>query len=203
MHNMVYVVDDDAAVRKGLRRQLESSGYRVQLFESAGQFLEYPAVDEVSCLILDVKMPGMSGPEMHRQLVESGRLLPVILLSGHADVPASVAAMKRGAVDVLIKPADDKILLNAVAVALARSREEREAAADVSMARKKIERLSARELEVFRKVISGALNKQIARDLGVVEQTIKFHRSAIVQKLEVDSVAEMVRLAGRAGVPPA
>lgn len=203
MHNMVYVVDDDAAVRKGLRRQLESSGYRVQLFESAGQFLEYPAVDEVSCLILDVKMPGMSGPEMHRQLVESGRLLPVILLSGHADVPASVAAMKRGAVDVLIKPADDKILLNAVAVALARSREEREAAADVSMARKKIERLSVRELEVFRKVISGALNKQIARDLGVVEQTIKFHRSAIVQKLEVDSVAEMVRLAGRAGVPPA
>jgi FixJ family two-component response regulator len=203
MHNMVYVVDDDDAVRRGLRRQLESAGYRVKLFENAEQFFEQPEVDEIACLILDVKMPGTSGPDMHRRLVESGRLLPVILLSGHVDVPTSVAAMKRGAVDVLLKPADDEALLGVVAAALARSREERENAAETRRAKEKIERLSVREFEVFRKVISGALNKQIARDLGVVEQTIKFHRSAITQKLDVDSVAEMVRLAGRAGVQPA
>lgn len=200
---IVYIVDDDADVRKGLRRQIESAGYVVEVFDSARSFLAHRAPSGgVACLVLDVKMPGTSGTELQEHLVSAGSDLPVIFLSGHADVPMSVKAMKRGAMDFLQKPADDRQLLAAVAAALDISRERQAKRLEVAGIRSRFDKLTPREREVLMKVISGALNKQIAHDLGVVEQTIKFHRAAIMQKLGATSVAELVRMSAKAGVEP-
>ncbi len=200
---VVYVVDDDEDVRKGLRRQLESAGYRVVLYDSARAFLRCIPKDPTSCLILDVKMPKMNGTELQEHLAALDSHVPVIFLSGHADVPMTVKAMKRGAFDFLQKTADDEELLAAVENALNKSREIKIRKDEIDSAREKIVKLSPRELEVFRKVIRGALNKQIAAELGVVEQTIKFHRGSITQKIGMDSVADFVRLAATAGIDPA
>lgn len=202
MQSIIYVVDDDDDVRKGLCRQLESAGYRVEAFASARAFLARPPADAPACLILDVRMPEVSGTELQEHLVAAGSDLPIIFLSGHADVPMSVKAMKRGAMDFLQKPADDQTLLDAVAGALEKSRTNRARQAEVTEARARLGKLTPREMDVFKKVITGALNKQIAHDLGVVEQTVKFHRGAIMQKLDVESVAELVRLAAKAGIEP-
>jgi FixJ family two-component response regulator len=202
MSDLVYIVDDDEAVRIGLRRQLESAGYDVKIFASADDFLANKLEDKCSCLILDVKMPGLSGPDLHRRLVEEKSLLPVIFLSGHADVPGSVEAMKRGAVDILLKPADDATLLRTVAAALEKSRASRLRAQEISEAKERVERLTPRELDVFRRVIAGSMNKHIAHDLGIVEQTVKFHRGSVMTKLEAKSVADLIRIASIAGIEP-
>jgi len=197
---VVYIVDDDVDVRKGLKRQIESAGYTVQVFESALSFITRSAWDKPCCLILDVRMPGISGPELQEHLAAIARDLPIIFLSGHADVPISVKAMKQGAIDFLQKPADDQALLSAIEAALEQGRKELARKSEVAEARSRFDKLTPREMEVFKKVITGALNKQIADDLGVVEQTIKFHRAAMMQKLGVDSVPELIRLAQRAGL---
>lgn len=202
MDSVIYLVDDDMDALKGLRRHLEAAGYHVQAFDSARAFLARQPVDAPACLILDLKMPEVSGAELQEHLVAAGSDLPIIFLSGHADVPTTAKAMKRGAMDFLEKPADDQTLLNAVSAALKKSRESRALQAEVAQARAKLDTLTRREMDVFKRVITGALNKQIAQDLGVVEQTIKFHRGSVMEKLGAKSVADLVRLAAKAGVEP-
>lgn len=199
---VVYVVDDDEAVRKGLRRQLGSAGYAVEAFDSAEEFLAHTPVDAPSCIILDVKMKGLDGPALQSHLVEAGSDLPIVFLSGHADVPTSVRAMKRGAVDFLQKPVDDSELLQAVDAALAKSRGARQELKEVSGINHRLELLTSRERDVLEQVLTGALNKQIAGILDIAEQTVKLHRAQVMRKLEVDSVADLVRLCARAGISP-
>jgi FixJ family two-component response regulator len=192
----VYVVDDDPAVCRGLDRLLRSAGYSVRVFQSAPEFLADPRDQAPSCAILDILMPGMDGPTLQESLLPEHRLMPVIFLSGHADVTTSVRVMKRGATDLLLKPVEDRTLLAAVEAALAASREAwAEQRADARL-QERLAILTPREREVMAKVMTGALNKQIAGDLGIAEKTVKIHRGQVMHKLRVDSVAELVRLFG-------
>lgn len=200
--SLVYIVDDDDKVRAGLARLLEAVGYRVKEFNSAEAFMAEPLTDEPSCLILDVKMPGTSGPALQERMVQAGSTLPVIFLSGHADVPTSVNAMKLGAVDFLQKPCSGDTVIEAVAVAIEKSRSRIAKETATAEIRKRWERLTGREQEIMAKVISGALNKHIAAELGLHEQTIKHHRGSVMRKMNADSLADLVRMASRLGVKP-
>ncbi len=197
---LVYVVDDDASVRNAIGRLLRSVGLEIQVFASATEFLAFARPDRPSCVVLDVRMPRLSGLDLQQELAASGAALPVIFVTGHADVPMSVRAMKAGAVDFLPKPFHDQDLLDAVQRAIAADRERRLRESDLAAVRRVYETLTPREREVLSYVVSGALNKQIAGALGTSEKTIKVHRARIMDKMGAESLADLVRLAGRLGV---
>jgi FixJ family two-component response regulator len=198
----VFVIDDDASVLKSLSRLLRSSGLEAQTFESAEQFLERNHYEGVGCIILDVEMPGLSGTALQDRLNASGLSMPVIFITGHGNISMGVGAMKKGAVDFLTKPFDDEALLGAVQKAIetdARTKAERLEARETL---RHLEQLTPRELEVLRWVISGMPNKRIACKLEIAEKTVKIHRGHVMKKLDAASVAELVRMASRAGIEP-
>lgn len=197
---MVFVVDDDASVRKSLTRVLAAAGYAVEQFASAGDFLARERYARPCCLVLDVRMPGLSGLDLQTALAAAGRRLPIVFVTGHVDVPMTVQGMRNGAVDWLTKPFGAKELLNAVERAVAKDVQDRSDAARVAEVEERAKRLSPRELQVFALVVTGMLNKQIAGVLGVVEKTVKVHRARVMTKMQAGSVAELVRLADRLGV---
>jgi FixJ family two-component response regulator len=194
---VVFVVDDDASVRAGTRSLLASMGFEVQTFESASEFLGSKRPEVPSCLVLDVRLPGLSGLDLQRELVASGTSIPIIFITGHGDVPMSVEAMKGGAVEFLTKPFRDQQLLDAVQHAIARDRVEREKRAEVAEVRRRYDSLTPREREVMVRVVAGRLNKQIAFELGTAEITVKLHRAQVMQKMQVESLAALVQLAER------
>lgn len=200
---VVFVVDDDPSFLRGLTRLLRVAGHTVAPFASAAEFLDVHDARQPGCLVLDLAMPGGSGLEVQDALAARGSERPIIFLTGRGDVPSSVRAMKRGAVDFLTKPVTESVLLDAVAAALRRDGEIRQVRARQAEFRRRWDTLTPREREVLRHVIAGRLNKQIAGDLGTVERTVKLHRSHLMAKLEVESVAELVHLVDQAGgLPP-
>ncbi len=196
----VFVVDDDPSVRRSATRLLASAGYTVEAFASAREFLARERYAGPCCLVLDVRMPGLSGLELQETLAATGRRMSIVFVTGHVDVPMSVRAMKRGAADLLTKPVDDKDLLAAIHRALTKDVEDLAEEARVAEVRKRVKLLSPRETEVFALVVTGMLNKQIASALGISEKTIKVHRARVMEKMRAGSVAELVRLADLVGV---
>lgn len=193
----VFVVDDDQAVLKSLSRLLRAAGFNVATFGSPQEFLERNDFHAPGCLLLDLAMPGLNGLELQAALETKGNTIPIIFLTGHGDVPTSVQAMKRGALDFLTKPVNDNDLLTAVQAAIEKDRSSREARAELDDIKQRLATLTPREREVLSHVVSGQLNKQIAFDLGTVEKTIKVHRARVMEKMKVDSLAELVRLTER------
>lgn len=198
----IFIVDDDPSVRKGLLRLIRSAGWQGEVFASAQGFLTRPPFDGTGCLILDVRMPGMTGPELRDRMAAHGFSLPVIFLTGHGDVPTSVEAMRKGAVDFLEKPVDAEVLLQAVHLALERHAATRSQQRERERIQNGLARLTPREREVLEYVIGGWLNKQIGAELGITEKTVKVHRGFVMHKLGVTSVAELVRRCQTAGVVP-
>jgi FixJ family two-component response regulator len=196
----VFVVDDDAAVLKSLSRLFRSEGLAVATFASPWEFLDRHDPNAPGCMVLDMAMPRLNGLELQDALAARGDEVAIVFLTGHGDIPTSVKAMKRGAVDFLTKPVDDEELLKAVRAALEKDSLQRQARAEVAELQKRLATLTPREREVLEHVISGQLNKQIAADLGTVEQTIKVHRGRVMEKMKVRSVAELVHLAERLGM---
>jgi RNA polymerase sigma factor (sigma-70 family) len=203
VNSLVFAIDDDASVRKGLTRLLRSAGYNSETFESASDFLARPPHSGPSCVILDIQMPGLSGIELQEDLIKRRREEPLVFVTGHGDIPMCAQAMKAGAVDFLRKPFRNDELLQCVQNALIRSAEQRRRSAEKNEARRLLDLLTPREFEVMELVITGMLNKQIARELGTAEKTVKVHRHRVMQKLGVTSVADLVRLAQKACVAPA
>lgn len=205
--SIVFVVDDDESLRRSLDRLLRVNGHTVQSFPSAAAFLDHPDPDCPSCLVLDVRMPQLTGLDVQRAVNEADRALPIILMTGFADVETCVVGMKAGAVDFLLKPFDDDQLLRAVAAALHRSRDSRRERAEHLALRERFELLTSRERQVFHLVSKGLLNKQIAGELGTKEGTVKLHRANLVRKLNAHSVTDLVRMWDRlendAPSPPA
>lgn len=198
----VFVIDDDSSVRKSLTRLLQALGFKVEAFASAELFLERGQFDGVGCIILDIRMPGLDGMALQDQLSQTDYSMPIIFITGHGDIPMSVRAMKKGAVDFLPKPFDDEDLLQAVKRAVEKDVKAKFERREVSEILAQLRGLTPRELEIFRYVISGLLNKQIGFKLGIAEKTIKIHRGRIMEKLRANSVADLVRLAEKAGIKP-
>lgn len=196
----VFIVDDDSAVLKSLARLLRSARLNVMAFGSPQEFLERHDPRAPGCLVLDLAMPGLNGLELQAALTVKGSAIPIIFLTGHGNIPASVQAMKRGALDFLTKPVNDDDLLKAVQVAIEKDRIARIARAELEDIQARLDSLTPREREVLTHVVSGQLNKQTAADLGIVEKTIKIHRARVMEKMKVHSVAELVHLAERAGI---
>jgi FixJ family two-component response regulator len=198
--SIVFIIDDDPLYRTSSERLVRSVGFDVQSFESARDFLSSRRPDAPSCLILDVRMPGLSGLDLQRELAEAGVHLPIIFVTGHGDIPMSVQAMKAGAVEFLTKPFRDQVLLDAIRHALERDQIARKQRARNADLRRRYESLNPREREVFKCLVSGMLNKQTADELGTTERTVKFHRGNIMRKMQVKSVAELVRTAEVLGI---
>jgi FixJ family two-component response regulator len=199
----VFVVDDDQSVRMSLTNLLATEDYVVETFANAAEYLARVPHPGSACLVLDVQLPGLGGLALQQQLMEEGRTEQVVFITGHGDIPMGIGAMKRGAIDFLPKPFRDDELLSAVAQAVARSAEDCRRRIEVVETRSRIAKLTPREFEVFRLVIAGRLNKEIGAALGVTLRTVKTHRARVMQKIRVVSVAELVRLAEKAGVGPA
>jgi FixJ family two-component response regulator len=196
----VFLLDDEPGFLKALTRLLKSEGFMVQGFTSAKAFLDtYRPVDR-SCLVLDVAMPEINGLEFQRRLTRAGLLLPIVFLTGRGDIPMSVQAIKAGAVDFLTKPVSDTDLLRAVRAALRQSTEDHQLTSELALLRERYSRLTPRECEVMQHVVAGRLNKQIASDLGTGEHTVKVHRARVMEKMGVESLADLVRAADRLGV---
>ena len=196
----VFVVDDYAPGRRSISRLLRTAGFAVTVFASAKEFLEQYDAEAPGCLVLDLAMPAVSGVELQDILADRGSLLPIIFLTAYGDIPKSVQAMKRGASDFLTKPVNDEDLLAAVRVAIEKHRALRREQAELSEIRARLTTLTPREREVLEYVVAGKLNKQIAGELGTVEQTVKIHRAHVMQKMRVQSVAELVRITERCGI---
>jgi FixJ family two-component response regulator len=199
---IVYVVDDDPSVRRSLVRLLRSVGYTVNNFASPLEFLDFQHPDAPRCLILDVKMPGLSGLELQERLADQEISCPIIFITGHGTVAMSVRAMKAGAVDFLEKPFDGEDLLKAISRAIERDRQARHQQKELKRLRKRLETLTPREYEVFGFVVAGMLNKQTAFDLGTSEKTVKVHRARVFEKMGATSLADLVRLAEKLGIRP-
>jgi FixJ family two-component response regulator len=197
---VLHVVDDDASFRTAIGRLLRASGYEVVLYRSGDEFLENPRRKEPGCILLDIRMPGLSGLELQDRLRKMDSILPIVFLTGHGDIPTSVRAIKAGAEDLLSKPVEKKVLIEAIERALARYRERRVEHDRLDALRALVTALTLRETEVFGLMVRGKLNKQIAHELGTSERTIKAHRHSIMQKLQVQSVAEAVSIAERLGI---
>jgi FixJ family two-component response regulator len=199
----VYVVDDDAAVRKALARLLKSTGYQARDFASAEAFLrDWQDAPAPGCLLLDISMPGLDGLQLQQRLNGSGHTLPIIFVTGHGDIPSTVSAMKAGAVDFLAKPLNDEDLLKAVGEALGRDRRQRTERTERDTLASRYETLTPRERQVMTLVVGGLLNKQIAATLGASEKTVKIHRGRVMQKMKAHSVADLVRAAQKIGIRP-
>jgi len=197
---LVFVVDDDPSVRTSLIRLLESAGYAVEAFASARAFLAREPHRGPCCLVLDVRMPGLTGLELQAALAAGGRRMSIVFVTGHVDIPMTVKAMKGGAVDLLTKPVDAQDLLAAIQRAVAKDAQDLGTEAHIAEIRQRVKRLTARETEVFALVVTGMLNKQIASVLGIGEKTVKVHRARVMEKMQAGSVAELVRLADGVGV---
>jgi len=197
---VVIVVDDDLSFRNFLSRLVGTIGLKALLFGSAEEFLAAPLPDGPACLVLDVQMPGLSGLDLQRQLTQGNRALPIVFTTGHGDIPMTVEAMKAGAVGFFSKPFRNQDMIDAIKEGIARDRETQKHLAEVKELQTRYQSLTAREREVFPLVTTGALNKQIAQQLGTSERTIKAHRAQVVQKMQADSVADLVRMADRLGV---
>ena len=197
---LVGIVDDDPSVRKGLARLVKGAGYRVEVFASAREFLARPQQEDPSCLLLDVRMPGLTGLELQEALAIAGRRMSIVFVSGHGDVVGSVKAMKGGATDFLTKPVDARELLDAIERAVAKAFTAQREQAGATDVQGRLKTLTAREAQVFALVVTGMLNKQVAAELGIVEKTVKVHRARVMEKMRAGSLAELVRLADRAGI---
>jgi FixJ family two-component response regulator len=194
---IVFVVDDDLSVRRAIKLLVESVGLRVELFGSAQQFLQANRPDVLSCLVLDVRLPGMSGLDFQRELAETDIPIPIIFLTAHGDIAMTVRAMKAGAVEFLTKPFRDQDLLDAIQVALDRDRDRRHREADIALLRERFGLLTSRERQVVARVVLGMLNKQIAAEIGTAENTVKVHRSRMMEKMQAKSLAELVKMVER------
>jgi len=195
----VFIVDDDPAVLKALSRVFRQEGWNVETFESADAYLARPGQRPDGCLVLDVTMPGVDGLELQRRLAETGQSLPIVFVSGHGDIPMSVRAIKAGATDFLTKPVQADALLAAARSAIAQDAAARRALADSAEIRQRVASLTPRERDVLAALAAGKLNKQIAAELGVVEQTVKFHRARIMERMDAKTVAELMHIAARLG----
>jgi FixJ family two-component response regulator len=194
----VFVVDDDASVLSALGRLIRSAGHRVEAFGSPREFFDRAGFDEPGCLVVDLRMPELNGLELHQEMIRAGYRLPVIFMSGQADIQSTVRAMQSGAIDFLIKPFDEHQLLDAIDRAIARNLEERAARAGRDAFRAQLNLLTPREREVCMLVAAGRLNKQVAAELGIAEKTVKAHRARVMAKLGLSSVADLVRIVERA-----
>ena len=198
---IVFVVDDDAAVRESLKNLIGSVRLRVEAFASAHEFLRSKLTDVPSCLVLDVRLPGLSGLDLQKRMLDADMEIPIIFISGHGDIPMTVRAMKAGAVEFLTKPFRDQDLLDAIQQALERDRTTREHRGGIEELRSRFDSLTPREREVMGLVVAGLLNKQIAGELGTSETTIKIHRHQVMEKMGAGSLADLVRMADRLKVP--
>jgi len=199
---MIHVVDDDASFRTAVGELLSASGYRVALYESAHAFLNSSTSNEPACVLLDVQMAGLSGPQLQDHLASVGQKLPIVFITGHGDIPTSVQAIKAGAEDFLTKPAPKEKLLEAINRALARYKKLQEDSDRITALRSLLARLTPREHEVFMLLVRGKPHKQIAYELGTSERTVKLHRHNVMQKLEIRSLAELAVIAERLGLLP-
>jgi FixJ family two-component response regulator len=197
---IVFVVDDDASVRRSTERLVRPLGFAVQTFASAREFLDGARLEKPGCLVLDVRLPGSSGLDLQRELAQRGVEIPIIFLTGHGDIAMTVRAMKAGAVEFLTKPVKSRDLLAAIHGAIERGRVSRQARREVEALRERYERLTPREREVLPLVVAGLLNKQIAGELAASERTVKFHRAHIMKKMQAESLAELVRMVERLGL---
>ncbi len=197
---VIAIVDDDLSVRRSLQRLIRSAGWNAESFASAQEFLARPGPGTPSCLVLDLRLPGLSGLDLQKRMAEIGLEIPIVFLTGHGNIPASVQAMKAGAVEFLTKPFDEEDLFQAIQEAIERDRRTRQQRAEKRELKNRYASLTAREREIMEQVISGKLNKQIASDLSITEFTVKFHRGHIMRKMQADSLADLVRMAGNLGM---
>jgi len=197
---LVFVVDDDASVRKSLARLVKTAGYEAETFASVRDFLARRPHDGPCCLVLDVRMPGLTGLDLQEALRSAGQRLSIVFITGYRDVPVSVKAMKGGAVDFLTKPVDERTLLGAIEQAVARTLADRRRQARLTEVQRRIATLTPREAAVFALVVTGMLNKQIGSELGIAEKTVKVHRARVMEKMRAGSLAELVRLSAEASV---
>jgi FixJ family two-component response regulator len=198
---IVFVVDDDPSVRRSIKRLIGSVGLQVELFGSAQEFLLSKRPDAPSCLVLDIRLPGISGLDFQHKLAEANIHIPIIFITAHGDIPMTVRAMKAGAVEFLTKPFREQDLLDAIQPALERDRARRQGEAEIAVLRERFESLTPREREVLPWVVSGLLSKQIADAIGTSEASVKVHRSQLMRKMAADSVADLVRMAEKMGIP--
>ena len=197
---IVFVVDDDRSVRCSIARLIQSIGLKVQTFRSAGEFLQRARPEGPACLVLDVRLPGLSGLDLQRELTNRGIQLPIIFITAHGDIPMTVRAMKGGAVEFLTKPFRTRHLLDAIRAAIERDRDTLKQRSEVAQLRKRYDLLTPREREVLALLVVGLLNKQIAGELVTTERTIKFHRAHIMQKMRAESIADLIRMAQKLGL---
>jgi FixJ family two-component response regulator len=197
---VVFIVDDDGSVRKALSRLIKSVDLKVETFSSANDFLKRDPYDGPACLVLDIRMPGLSGLDLQTELAKAKRSLSIVFITGHGNIPMSVQAMKAGAVDFIEKPFDEQTLLDAVHLAIQKDRAAKEKLAELKDIQEHVESLTPREHEVFALVVTGMLNKQIAFEMGISEKTIKVHRARVMQKMKAESFADLVRMAEKTGI---
>ena len=197
---IIAVVDDDPSAREGLSSLIRSAGLQVETFASAQEFLARPGAEALSCLVLDLQLPGLSGLDLQKRMAEVGMEIPIVFLTGHGNIPASVQAMKAGAVEFLTKPFDEQNLLQAIQEAIERDRRIRQQHTEMRELQGRYESLTAREQEVMQLVVAGLLNKQIAGELNITEFTVKIHRGRVMRKMHADSLADLVRMAENLGI---